>query len=175
MKESIALRITAEHWSVLFRERRSCFLLAARILVGDKCSPEAVLSQTLASVEGATVASGFEFPFAIRSLVIEALALARAMAMQSEPSQQFRSDRSIEARIEGLPGQERVVLFLREVLEFSRRETSLLLKLSDENVDQLLAFAWKRLDDLEPHCLAPLKRRYSARRKHVDADRLMTW
>jgi hypothetical protein len=105
MKGSIALRITAEQWSVLFRERRSCFLLAARMLVGDKCSPEAVLSQTLASVEGATVASGFEF---------------------------------------------------------SRRETFLLLKLSDENVDQLLAFAWKRLGDLEPHCLAPLKSRYSA-------------
>jgi hypothetical protein len=175
MKESIALRITAEQWSVLFRERRSCFLLAARMLVGDKCSLEAVLSQTLVSVEGATVANGFEFPYAIRSLVIEALALARAMAMQPEPSEQFRSDRSIEARIEGLPGQERVVLFLREVLEFSRRETSLLLKLSDENVDQLLAFAWKRLGDLEPHCLAPLKSRYSARRKQVDADRLMTW
>ena len=47
--------------------------------------------------------------------------------------------------------------------------------LSDENVDQLLAFAWKRLGDLEPHCLAPLKSRYSARRKLVDGDRLMTW
>lgn len=144
------------------------------MLVGDKCSPEAVLSRTLVSVEGATVANGFEFPYAIRSLVIEALAVARDAPMQPEPSEQFRPDRSIEARIEGLPRQECVVLFLREVLEFSRRETSLLLKMSDENVDRLLTLAWKRLGDLEPYCLVPLKSRYSAHRELSDGDRLMT-
>jgi hypothetical protein len=44
-----------------------------------------------------------------------------------------------------LPWPERAVYFLREVLRFSRRDTALLLGMSDANIDQLHKFAERRI------------------------------
>jgi hypothetical protein len=44
-----------------------------------------------------------------------------------------------------LPWPERAVYFLREALRYSRRDTALLLGMSDANIDQLYLFAQKRI------------------------------
>jgi Sigma-70, region 4 len=47
--------------------------------------------------------------------------------------------------IGSLPWPERAVYFLRKILNYSRRDTALLLGLSDANVDQLHCIAEKRI------------------------------
>jgi hypothetical protein len=62
-----------------------------------------------------------------------------------------KDDRSPETGLgaafsfKALPLQERVVLFLRDVLDYSRRDVSLLVGISDVQADRLLSLARRRV------------------------------
>jgi len=56
-----------------------------------------------------------------------------------------RSDVFLFRHVGMLPWPERAVYLLREMLRYSRRDTALLLGMSDANVDQLQKFAKRRI------------------------------
>ena len=65
--------------------------------------------------------------------------------MTSKDSRSQETDHGGAFSFKALPLQERVVLFLRDVLDYSRRDVSLLVGISDVQADRLLSLARRRL------------------------------
>ena len=85
---------------------------------------------------------GFLNVSALRAVVKAAIALNQGVGDGgSDASMQFTV--SVPG-FAAAPWRERAVLFLREVLRYSRRDTALLLRISDGDVDQLLHYARQR-------------------------------
>jgi hypothetical protein len=67
-----------------------------------------------------------------------------------------------EDRMQALPRRERCVVFLRDVLEYSRRETALLLSTTDSRVDDWHYFGRNRLLLQGPVALGRVRRYFAA-------------
>ena len=65
--------------------------------------------------------------------------------MTSNDVRSPETDHGAAFSFKALPLQERVVLFLRDVLDYSRRDVSLLVGISDMQADQLLSLARRRV------------------------------
>ena len=134
-------------WPTLFNEQRATLTTVAEMLVPSRSASGQVLEQALMSLEGSPLRQTFGQICATRAVVKAAIAYKRKNADSSEaeapatPRHQFRHIPHVGM----LPWPERAVYLLREVLRYSRRDTALLLGMSDANIDQLHKFAERRI------------------------------
>ena len=135
-------------WRTLFREEHSELAHAAEMTLYQRGSQEQILTTALTELEDRPFHDGFGLVSALRAVVKSAIAcncqlLDPQIALTPPVS---GNDGYDEAQsLETLPWAERAAYFLREVLHYSRRNTALLLGMSDANVDQLKRLAEKRM------------------------------
>jgi hypothetical protein len=133
-------------WPALFNEQRATLTAVAEMLLPSPVAPGQFLEQALTSLEGSPLRETFGQICAIRAVVKAVIAykLKNAASEAEEPvSQKYQFPRI--PHICMLPWPERAVHFLREALHYSRRDTALLLGMSDANIDQLHKFAENRI------------------------------
>jgi hypothetical protein len=138
----------SETWAALFNEQRAMLTTVAEMLLPGHVASGQVLEQALASLEGSPLRVTFGQVCAIRAVVKAAIAYklknancASEAEATATPRHQFRRIPNVGM----LPWPERAVYLLREVLRYSRRDTALLLGMSDANIDQLHKFAERRI------------------------------
>lgn len=144
-------------WSLLFSKKHASLSRAAQILLLSGPSDELVLARALAALEGSMLRESFSYGVAMRTVVKIAIAMNLEMLgsqTRADAGTILESARGLTA----LPWQERAVYFLRDELQYSRRDTALLLRITDANVDQLLKFARKRVRRIEHVASISLKR-----------------
>lgn len=127
-------------WGELFVQHRDVLSAVARILTEGPCSPAAILFNAEINLESREVPAEFQYRYSIRAVVLAALVMPSSEDCPAglELSDCCTADLAdFEHRIQALPYRERRVFFLRDVLEYSRRETALALSTSDAQVDDL--------------------------------------
>ena len=135
-------------WRALFQQQHSLLTEIAEILLYRSVSPEVVIQAALAELEGHLFDKSFGNVSATRAVVKAAIAYnytAIDSWIAAASSGPVSGDYSGPLPLESLPWAERAVYFLREVLRYSRRDTALLLGISDTNVDELNKFARRRM------------------------------
>lgn len=138
-------RTNLKDWAPLLRAHRAQFLLTAASLLSCACSAEEIAKQALEELGGSYVPERFQYGYAQRIVVQGALRHLRACPMTSEDGRSPKTDHGAAFSFKALPLQERVVLFLRDVLDYSRRDVSLLVGISDVQADRLLSLARGRV------------------------------
>jgi len=135
-------------WRALFQQQHLHLTEVAEILMCRSASPEVVLQAALAELEGHLFDKSFGNASATRAVVKAAIAYnytAIDSWIATASSGPVNGEHSGPLSLESLPWAERAVYFLREVLRYSRRDTALLLGISDTNVDELNKFARTRM------------------------------
>lgn len=135
-------------WRALFEEQHSELTKVAKILLCRQGSPEATVQTALAELDGSPFYKAFGLVSATRAVVKAAIAhnyISIDSWILTAPSGPVDYERSKPQPLEELPWAERAAHFLREVLDYSRQDTALLLRISDANVDRLNGFAKKRM------------------------------
>jgi hypothetical protein len=135
-------------WLALFNEQRATLTAVVEMLLPSRVAPGQVLEQALTSLEGSPLRETFGQICAIRAVVKAALAYKRKSANCASEAEAPVTPKHQFPRIPDvgmLPWPERAVYFLRDVLRYSRRDTALLLGMSDANIDQLHKFAERRI------------------------------
>ena len=124
----------------LYREQLRFYL---DYLVRCECDHQ-ILAKVDAEVRERFVAEGFKLRFLARTLVRNVIQHLRECPHRNESP---RSDVEVAPHPAAeIPEQERLVYFMRDILEYSTRDTSLLIGVTDAQVEKLLAFARKRID-----------------------------
>jgi hypothetical protein len=147
-----------DKWRILFHERRAELSAVAETLLFREISPEQILDSALTALEGSSFHEVFGPISAIRAVVKAAIASScevRNFQFHDVPANSM-TDGLLRGLPTGkLPWLEHAAYFLREVLHYSRRDTALLLGISDVNVDELNRFARRRMgvpiDSQTPH------------------------
>jgi hypothetical protein len=135
-------------WRALFDEQDATLTAVAEILSASGVSPEQILKEALVALEGSPLHRDFGQNSAIRAVVKASISRNRRAADSTVKSAESDVPKY---RFPGippiglLPWSERAVYFLREALRYSRRDTALLLGMSDANIDQLYTFAERRV------------------------------
>jgi Sigma-70, region 4 len=135
-------------WPALFNEQRATLTTVAEMLLSSCVASGQVLEQALTSLEGAPLREAAGQICAIRAVVKAAIAYKLKNANCPSDAEAPVTPKHQFPRIPHvgmLPWPERAVYFLREVLHYSRRDTALLLGMSDANIDQLHKFAERRI------------------------------
>lgn len=127
----------------LHREQLRFYL---NYLVQCDCSHQ-VLANVEVEVQKRFVSNDFKFRFLVRTLVQHVIEHLRESTHQRDNSQSSANDPSNSAA--DTPVQERLVYFMRDVLKYSTRDTSLLIGITDTQVESLLSFARERIDMTE--------------------------
>ena len=138
----------SETWAALFNDQRAMLTTVAEMLLPSHVASGQVLEQALASLEGSPLRVSFGQICAIRAVVKAAIAykLKNAnCASEAEAPATLKRQLPRIPHVGMLPWPERAVYLLREVLRYSRRDTALLLGMSDANIDQLHKFAERRI------------------------------
>lgn len=150
----------AERWNRFFEEQHAMLAFAAQTLLRHGPA-EPVLSEACTMLQGSTPRENYRQAFAMRTVVKVAIsqnlqnpAAEKVIEINRHPSR----DDFENHQIANLPWPERAVYFLRNILRYSRRDTALLLRTSDSNIDQLLRLAEKRIGDAEATHRLRLKR-----------------
>lgn len=113
-------------------------------LVPCECDHQ-ILANVEAEVRERSVADEFKLRFLMRTLVRSVIEHLRACIHQREASHSpAQGDSATE-----IPAQERLIYFMRDILEYSTRDTSLLIGMTDAQVEKLLSLARKRIDMTE--------------------------
>lgn len=133
---------------LLFAVQHDPLLLATeRLLSCDTCA-EDLLAEASELAQLARVTAGFEYLFTIRTVVRLAIAHLQSCC-ESGKNRALLSragdTRSVMSLMRELPWPERMAFFLREILSYSRRDSSLLLGMSDAHVDQMPGRALRRI------------------------------
>jgi DNA-directed RNA polymerase specialized sigma24 family protein len=131
----------SKDWAPLVRAHHAQFLLTATCLLFCACSAEEVVKTALDELSGSYVPERFRYGYALRIVVQGALRHLRVCPMTSKSDHSPETNRGGAFSFKALPPQERVVLFLRDVLDLSRRDVSLLVGISDVQADRLLSLA----------------------------------
>lgn len=144
------LRVTNHRgmWRELFEEQNSRLTEVVRILLHPSGPPVQILKTALAELEHHPFCAPFGTISALRAVVKAAIAHNYAIIdswIHTASSGPIDYENSGPQPLEALPWAERAAYFLREVLHYSRRDTALLLGISDANVDQLNRFAKQRM------------------------------
>lgn len=105
-----------------------------------------ILAKVETEVRERSVPDEFKLGFLLRSLIRNVILHLRECTQSRETSQHSAEDRSAVAFV---PAQERLVYFMREILEYSTRDTSLMIGITDAQVEKLLSFAKRRIDMTE--------------------------
>jgi hypothetical protein len=136
-----------DRWRTLFHEQHTRLAAAAGALSYRNVPTGKILESALTEVEGYSFHKDFGPALALRLVVKTAIAVnyeATESEIQMTGPDLAENKHWGELRIGSLPWPERAVYFLRKALCYSRRDTALLLGLSDANVDQLYDLAEKR-------------------------------
>lgn len=160
-------RTNSKDWAPLVRAHRAQFLLTAASLLSCTCCAEEIAKQALEELGGSYVPERFQYEYAQRIVVQGALRHLRACPMTREDDCSPETDHSAAFSVKALPLQERVVLFLRDVLDYSRSDVSLLVGISDVQVDRLLSLARGRVAGGKTACLQARSESTSA---HLNLD-----
>ena len=140
---------TAAEWQDVFAEERNALSVIAQVLVEGPCSPAIVLFQAQVALEGRSVPVEFRYGSAIRTVVLEAVGMPR-LNESAEGIELCNCEipalLSFARQMGTLPVKERRALILRDVLGYCRRDTALLLKMSDWEVDEHAYQGRKRLE-----------------------------
>ena len=126
----------------LYREQLGFYL---DYLVPCVCDHQ-ILANVETEVREQSVPDEFKLRFLTRTLVRNVILHLRDCTQSKETSQRSAEDPSVAAYV---PAQERLVYFMRDILEYSTRDTSLMIGLTDAQVEKLLCFARKRIDMTE--------------------------
>jgi len=113
-------------------------------LVPCECDHQ-ILAEVEAEVREQSVADEFKLRVLTRTLVRRVIQHLRKCTDQEDTSR-LPAERDTVAEI---PAQERLVYFMRDILEYSTRDTSLLIGMTDTQVEKLLSFARRRIDMTE--------------------------
>jgi hypothetical protein len=135
-------------WSVLFREERPALAETAELLSHGEVSTEQILVEPYLALEETPFCKAFAQRTAIRQVVKATLAHNLPVPRsRAETSPCLASiDGNIEAsKIRTLPRLERVAYVLHKVLCYSRRDSALLIGISDANLVQLVSIAERRI------------------------------
>ena len=132
-------------WAPLVGAHRAQLLLTAASLLSCGCCAEEIVKRALEELGGNYVPERFQYGYALRIVVQGALRHLRACPMTSNDDRSPQTDHSAAFSFKALPLQERAVLFLRDVLDYSRRDVSLLVGISDVQADRLLSLARSRV------------------------------
>ena len=135
-------------WDALFEEHHSELVEVAEMLLYRRGSPEAMLLTALAELDGRPFDKTFAKVAATRAVVKVAIAhnyTGIDSWILTASSGSCDEEQLGPLPLEALPWAERATYFLRDVLHYSRRDSALLLGVSDTNVDELNRFARKRM------------------------------
>jgi hypothetical protein len=137
-----------DKWRILFHERRAELSAVAETLLFRKISTEGILDTALMALEGSLFHEVFGPISALRAVV--KAAIASGCEVRNSQFQVVSANSMTDGLLGGLPTGtlpwfEHAAYFLREVLHYSRRDTALLLGISDLNVDELNRFARRRM------------------------------
>jgi hypothetical protein len=124
----------------LYREQLRCYL---GYLIQCGCG-EGILANVEAEVKDSFVSDNFKLRYLVRTLVRNVFRHMRESDHTAENSRFLHSD--FPNGVLAIPSQERMVYFLRDVLEYSKRDASLLIGITDAQADNLLSLARKRID-----------------------------
>ena len=138
-------RTNLKNWAPLVHVHRSQFLLTAASLLSCGCCAEEIVKQALEELGGSYVPERFQYGYALRIVVQGALRHLRACPITSTSDRSPETDHDAPFSSKELPMQERVILVLRDVLDYSRRDVSLLVGISDLQADRLLSLARRRV------------------------------
>jgi hypothetical protein len=135
-------------WKALFREQHEALTEVAEMILFRNDSPEQILQAALAELQGQPFCETFARASALRAVVKATIAydyshfdLTTALAASAPGGgEQLRP-----LPLKVLPWAERATYFLREVLRFSRRDSALLLGISDSAVEQFDCLARSRM------------------------------
>lgn len=124
----------------LYRERLMFYL---DYLIQCECDHD-ILAKLEAEVRERSVPDEFKLGCLTRALVRNVIRHLRECARQTESTRRPDHDSPDSATM--VPEQERLVYFMRDILEYSTRDVSLLIGITDAQVEKLLSFARKRID-----------------------------
>jgi hypothetical protein len=148
MTSAVLQTYREEMWTTFFDEHHAYLTVIAEMLSRCPLSPERILRNALAALEGSTYEENSGKACAVRAVVETAIACNRGNANSPiEAEIPFRPALGFpgSSQIAMLPWPERAVYFLHGILQYSCRETALLLGMNDANIDQLYKFAAKRI------------------------------
>jgi hypothetical protein len=146
--------------------QHSDLVLAAQTLLSCSTCAKEVADEACSHLESAHVNEGFESIFAIREAVLLSIARVSQSSMESNGAfecNQQNHDRGAELQTAALPWPERAVFLMRDVLHYSRRETALLLRMTDAQIDQLTSFARIRIASINNNSVISLQEWYRER------------
>jgi DNA-directed RNA polymerase specialized sigma24 family protein len=123
----------------LYREELSFYL---EYLIRCRCDHQ-ILAKAEAEARERHVPDEFKLRFLTRTLVRNVIQHMRECSSK-EPSQGPAPDD--RDSVTTIPAQERLVYFMRDILEYSTRDTALLIGIADAQVEKLLSLARKRID-----------------------------
>lgn len=123
----------------LYREQLLFYL---DYLISCDCDHQ-ILAKVEAEVRERSVPDEFRFRFLARALVRNVIQHLRGCAYSQKTYDHTAQD---SATVAAIPAQERLVYFMRDILEYCTRDTSLLIGITDAQVEKLLSFARKQID-----------------------------
>lgn len=133
-------RLTWDEALMLYQGQLSFYL---DYLMECDCRSE-ILAKVATEVRERFVPDEFKFRVMVRALIRVLIQHLRECVTQSEHSRgPVQGQLSYPREV---PTQERLVYFMREILEYSTRDVSLLIGITDIQVEKLLSFARKRID-----------------------------
>jgi hypothetical protein len=127
----------------LYRGQLSFYL---DCLIECDCS-DRILAKVEAEVRSRSVPDEFKLPSMVRIMVQLVIEHMRDRSQTSDARHASTDD--ARSSTSNAPKLERLVYFLRDILEYSTREAALLIGITDAQVDELLSFARKRIDMYE--------------------------
>jgi hypothetical protein len=133
--------LMAYEWRNLFVTHSEALSSVARILTEEPVSPKVVLFNAESKISDRDIPDEFKYRYAIHTVVLAALVMP---SLKDCPDGFQLCDctsaelADFEVRMVNLPRRERCVVFLRDALGYSLRETGLLLSVGDSQVDDLL-------------------------------------
>ena len=125
----------------LYREHLRFYL---DYLVPCECDHQ-ILAKVEAEVRERSVADEFKLGFLARTLIRNVILHLRVCTDESDLACSPAQDTSVAE----IPAQERLVYFMRDILEYSTRDTALLMGMTDAQTEKLLSFARRRIDMTE--------------------------
>lgn len=151
MREEAMTRTTnqEEMWRALFQEEESRLSVAAEVLLQRNVFPDQILGTALEELKGSPFHEAFGRSSALRAVVKAAIAYNKTVVDHDSAATSplpLKDGCESAPFLASLPWAERAAFFLREVLNYSCRDTALLLGMSDANVDRLCRLAARRIE-----------------------------
>jgi len=134
-----------DDWDGAFALHREQLNFYLDYLIRCKCDHQ-TLAKSETEARERDVPDAFKLRFLTRSLVRNVIQHMRECTETERPS--GCADDGPET-MTIIPAQERLVYFMRDILEYSTRDTSLLIGIADAQVEKLLLLARKRIDMTE--------------------------